>query len=239
MAKVPQKPAEIFTEIIASFKKALGDEVQSIALYGSGASEEYRPGKSDLNFLVIVTERGMANIARFHGEVKGWQKKGVAIPLIMTRSFLEKVRDVYPVEFLTMRRHHVQVFGEDVLQSLAIDRDSLVLQVKREIKGKIINLQQGYIGSQGDWKALRELIISSFIAFLSLFQAILHFQNKEIPTGRRQTIHDACMIMGVNEDVFLKCLEVKEEGGKHKDIEVLFKKYMEEAEKINYFVDRL
>jgi len=239
MAKVPQKPADIFAEIIASFKKALGDEVQSIALYGSGASEEYRPGKSDLNFLVIVTEGGMTNLARLHEEVKGWQKKGVAIPQIMTRSFLEKASGVYPIEFLTMRRHHIQVFGDDVLQSLAIDRESLMLQVKREIKGKIIHLHQGYVGSQGEWKAMQELITISLIAFLSLFQAILHLHDKEIPDGRHQTIREACMVMGLNEDIFLKCLAVKEEGGKHKDIGELFKKYVDEAEKIDHFVDHL
>ena len=239
MAKVPQKPEDIFAEIIASFKKALGDEVQSIVLYGSGASEEYRPGKSDLNFLVIVAEGDVANLARLHGEVKGWQKRGVAIPQVMTRTFLEKAKDVYPIEFLTMCRHHVQVFGEDVLQSLTIDRECLKLQVKREIKGKIIHLCEGYIGSQGEGKALQELITISFIAFLSLFQAILYLHDREIPGGRRQTIHEACLIMGLNEDIFLKCLAVKEEGGKHKDIGELFKKYVEEAEKIDCFVDHL
>ena len=36
-----------------------------------------------------------------------------------------------------------------------------------------------------------------------------------------------------------ECLAVKEEGGKHKDIGELFKKYVDEAEKIDHFVDHL
>jgi hypothetical protein len=57
MAKIPKTPEEIFPEITADFQKIFGEDLVSIILYGSGAGGDYVPGKSDLNFLITLTDR--------------------------------------------------------------------------------------------------------------------------------------------------------------------------------------
>ena len=94
MAKIPNKPEEIFPEILQQLREAFREDLNSVTLYGSGASREYVPGKSDFNFLVIVTEEGMKNLGRLHALMKGWTKKRIAIPLVMTKSFLVSALDV-------------------------------------------------------------------------------------------------------------------------------------------------
>ena len=59
MSKIPEKPEEIFSEITGDYRKLFGEELISIILYGSGAGEDYIPGKSDLNFLITLTDRGI------------------------------------------------------------------------------------------------------------------------------------------------------------------------------------
>ena len=59
MARIPKKPEEIFPEITGDSRKIFGEELISIILYGSGAGEDYIPGKSDLNFLITLTDRGI------------------------------------------------------------------------------------------------------------------------------------------------------------------------------------
>ena len=58
MAKIPKKPEEIFPEITGDYQKIFGEDLISIILYGSGAGEDYVPGKSDLNFLITLTDQG-------------------------------------------------------------------------------------------------------------------------------------------------------------------------------------
>jgi hypothetical protein len=241
MAKIPKKPEEIFPEITEQLKAVFGADLKSLCLYGSGASGEYVPGKSDLNFLVVVTDEGMKKLRRLHDVVGGWKKRGVTTPLVMTKAFLNNALDVYPIEFLTMKEHHVRVYGDDVLSTLAFDCPCLRLQVEREIKGKLIHLQQGYLESEGQAKKLRDLIKVSLVAFLSLFTAILYLKGKPIPTGRRQVIKNACELAGIDGDVFIRCLEVKEDAVKYdlKEMVPLFDQYLGEIEKFDDFVDQL
>ena len=239
MAKIPKKPEEIFPEIMEQLKSAFGVELKSVFLYGSGASGGYVPGKSDLNFLVIVTDEGMKNLRRLHNVVGGWKKRGVATPLIMTKAFLDNALDVYPIEFLTMKEHHVRVYGEEVLSRLSFDRTCLRLQLEREIKGKLIHLRQGYLESEGQAKKLRDLINISLVAFLSLFTAILYLKEKSVPPERHQLIHDACELSGIDGGVFSRCLDIKEEAVKVdlKEMGPLFDQYLGEIEKFDHFID--
>ena len=61
MAKKPQDPKEIFQEIITDYKKAFGDDLVSIVLYGSAAGQDYRPGKSDINFMIVLSNLYFTN----------------------------------------------------------------------------------------------------------------------------------------------------------------------------------
>jgi predicted nucleotidyltransferase len=241
MAKIPKKPEEIFPEITDQLKAVFGVDLKSIFLYGSGASGGYVPGKSDLNFLVVVTDEGMKSLKQLHDVVGGWKKRGVTTPLVMTKVFLDNALDVYPIEFLTMKEHHVRVHGDDVLSTLFFDRICLRLQVEREIKGKLIHLRQGYLESEGQAKSLRDLIKVSLVAFLSLFTAILYLKAKPIPPERHQLIHDACELAGIDGAVFARCLDIKEEAVKYdmKEMVPLFDQYLGEIVKLDHFVDQL
>lgn len=240
MTKIPRKPEEIFPEITAQLKSAFGEDLKSLFLYGSGASGAYVPGNSDLNFLVIVTDEGMKNLSQLHDVVGGWKKRGVTTPLVMTKVFLENALDVYPIEFLTMKEHHVRVYGDDVLSTLSFDRTCLRLQVEREIKGKLVHLRQGYLESEGQAKHLRNLIKISLVAFLSLFTAILYLKGKPVPSERHQLIREASELAGMDGGVFAHCLDIKEEAVKHnlKEMGPLFDQYLLEIEKFDHYVDQ-
>jgi len=241
MARIVKKPEDIFPEITRQFQGVFGKDLQSMVLYGSGASAAYAPGQSDLNFLVIIAEEGMRNLKRLHDLIGGWQKRRITPPLIMSKAFLANALDVYPIEFLTMQAQHVSVYGDDPLSALTFDRTCMRLQLEREIKGKLLHLRQGYLDSEGQAKKLRNLIKISFVAFLSLFAAILYLKGKSIPSARHALIRDACALTGIDGDVFIRCLEIKEETSKHdsKMVVSLFDQYLGEIVKMDCFVDRL
>ena len=62
MAKIPENPAEIFPEITNDYKNIFGNELVSIILYGSGAGSHYIPGKSAINFLIILSKDAIGNL---------------------------------------------------------------------------------------------------------------------------------------------------------------------------------
>ncbi|MFC1820651.1 hypothetical protein ACFLZG_06160, partial [Thermodesulfobacteriota bacterium] len=81
MKKTVKDPKEIFPEIMDDYKGIFGKDLISIILYGSAAGRDYRPGKSDINFMIVLSEEGIENIDRAFKIVTKWEKRKVAVPL--------------------------------------------------------------------------------------------------------------------------------------------------------------
>ena len=241
MAKAPKKPEEIFAEFTSDFQKIFGAHLISISLYGSGAREDYAPGKSDLNFLIVLSEEGIGDLKKVHAVLPKWRKRRVAIPLIMTKSFILSSLDSYPIEFLNMKRHYVPVFGEDVLKELAFNRSSLRLQAERELKGKILLLRARYLETEGKEDRIKDLIRESITAFVSIFNALLYLKGMDIPKGRSVVVRAVSGTFSVNAEAFLKCVEIKEGRGKFasSEMEEIFESYLRELVLLTDRVNRM
>ena len=116
MAGYPKRPEEIFDAFTGDVKAVFGDDLVGILLYGSAAGEEYRPGRSDLNFLIVLTEKGIDRLDEAFGMVRQWGKRRVAVPLFVTEPYVLGSLDVFPIEYLDMQRRHVCVYGRDILE---------------------------------------------------------------------------------------------------------------------------
>lgn len=241
MGKIPQRPEDIFEAFRDDMKKAFGEDLKGLILYGSGARGEYVPGRSDLNFLVILSDAGIDHLDRAFGIVSRWNGRRVAIPLFMTKSMILQSLDCYPVEFLNMQLHYVPVYGEDVLRGLAFDRSNLRLQLERELKGKLLHLRTGFLETQGKDKALARLIAVSLTAFLSLFTALLYLKGIAAPRDRRELIRETALAAGLDGSIFEKCLDIRENARNPRGAEALalFKSYLREVGKLCDIIDKM
>jgi hypothetical protein len=241
MAKIPDQPQEVFVPLTSDYLKVFGSELVSLIVYGSAAAGSYVKGKSDINLLVVLTDAGKNRLDVAFDTVKYWKKRKVATPLVMTKEFIETSLDSYPIEFLNMKNSHILVYGENVLANLAFQPADLRLQIEREIKGKIILLTQGYLETEGSARALRQLIGRSITAFISIFNALLFLKQGKAPQTRRETIQEACNLFSLDAAVFELCSDIKEgkDNLSGKEISNIFKKYLQEVEKIGNIVDGL
>ena len=241
MAKAPKTPQEVFPEIIADLKGAYGEGLQSVILYGSGARGGYVPGKSDINLLIVLAADTAGDLEKIQPAIPRWRKRAVATPLFMTKTFIVASLDVYPIEFLNMKRHYLVVHGEDVLRDLAFDRDSVRRQCERELKGKLLLLRTGFLETADRAQDLKRLMAGSITAFLSIFAALLDLKGREIPGGRRELVTAVAEAYGFSADPFLACIDLRE-GKKDlslRDLKTVFQTYTGEIGRLIAAVDRL
>jgi predicted nucleotidyltransferase len=241
MAKEPKTPQEVFPEVVGDLKGVYGDALQSVILYGSGARGDYVAGKSDINFLVVLAEDAADDLEKLLPLIPKWNKRAVATPVIMTKALIASSVDVYPVEFLNMKRHYEVAFGEDVLKGLVFERRTLRPQCERELKGKLLLLRTGFLETAGRAEELQRLLAASITAFLSVFNALLHMQGKEAPRGRREIVKAVSELYGIEPEPFLQCIDLRE-GKKDVPLAALkgtFRSYTAQIEKLIADVDRL
>ncbi|MDO9516196.1 MAG: nucleotidyltransferase domain-containing protein [Syntrophales bacterium] len=240
MARI-EKPEEIFPDITGAYGDIYGDGLISVILYGSAAGGDYRPGKSDLNFLIVLSEEAIDHLDRALETVSRWRKKGVATPLFMTKSYIASSLDSYPLEFLNMQKGHLLVYGEDVLKDISFEPEHLRLQCEREIKGKLLLLRERFLETEGKARRVQELIAESITAFISIFGGLLYLKGTEIPSSRREIVEALARELPVDVDVFMRCLDVKEGNKKvaSSEIQDVFMAYLVEVRRLWGFVDEL
>ena len=241
MGKIPDKPQDIFVPLTEDYKKVFGNDLVSLIIYGSAASGFYVKGKSDINLLVILTPEASHRLEDLLDTVKQWNNRRVAVPWVMTKEFIEKSLDCYPIEFLNMQNSHITIYGEDVLEKIKFRPEDLRLQIEKELKGKLILLREGYLETQGSSRELKKLISRSLMAFVSIFKALIYLKQGSAPQKRRDTIRELARHFTFDADVFLTCVDIKEGADKLSGEEIagVFKKYLREVENICNMVDAL
>ena len=239
MAKYPERPEEIFEEISADYKQLFNDDLVSIILYGSAAGGDYRPGKSDLNFLIVLTDSGIDNLDKAFSVVERWRKRMVAVPIFVTEDYVTTSLDVFPIEYLDMKRRHIKVFGRDMLEGLEFDPEHVRLQCEREVKGKLLLLREGYLDTGGKARGLKELIKRSIPAFTAIFEALLYLKGIDIPAGKSEILGKSCEALNLNGAVFEALIAVRNGESKTSEehLRSLFKDYLLEVRKLANIVD--
>jgi len=241
MAKIPKIPSEIFGEFSDDMKSIYETDLISIILYGSAARGDYVRGKSDINFLVILTEAGIKSIDRTFDLLKKWRKRAVATPLFLTPEYIKGSLDSFPLEFWDMQKFHQIVYGEDLLRGLEIRRSDLRLQCEREVKGKLLHLRQNFLNSERRAERLHMLLVHSVPSFLTIFNALLFLKNETTQNSRRDIFLQTAKVFDLNREVFEKIVRLRYEKLKLKRDELLTltRAFIEEIRKLSQRVDQL
>jgi len=221
------------------YHKVFGNRLISVTLYGSATTQEYVPKKSDLNFLIVLSEEGIEQLHLVYSLVAKWQKKNVKTPLFLTKAYIESSLDTFPIEFLNIQRSYRLIFGEDLLKGLCFKKAFMRLQCEKELKGKLLLLRERYVETGGKAKALRGLISNSISGFTFIFRGLLYLLDKKIPATKYETVNMIAREFQLDEELFLALWQVKEGSLKPstKEIDVLFQKYLKEIRSLVITID--
>ena len=238
MFKVPET---ILKEYSQEMQTIYGDNLVSVVLYGSSVSDEYDPKKSDLNFLIVLKDSSITELKKAKKAIEKWQKKKVAVPLVLDQEYIKSSLDTFPIEFLNMVRQYHMVYGEDILFSLKFEKEDIRLQCERELKGKSLRLRQSYLEAKKLRRDLGLVIHDSLTAFVAIFKALLYLKGKEIPADRAGVVAATCEDFGLNAETFEKLMQVRKGELKLKDeeMESLFEDYARQIRSLSDKVDKI
>ncbi len=225
--------------LVDDYHKVFGKELISVVLYGSAVTSEYVPKKSNLNFLIVLSEGGIEQLNLAHGLVAKWRRKKVSTPLFLTKSYIKSSLDTFPIEFLNIKRNYLLKFGEDILEELSPKKDFVRLQCERELKGKLLLLRERYVETGGKPKVLRNLISASVPTFIFVFNGLIYLLDKEVPATKQETVKLLAKELDLNEGLFLSLLQIREGTLKPsaKDMDDIFQNYAKEIRRLALLMD--
>jgi len=219
----------------------LGDNLQSITVVGSGLTEDFKPGKSDINTVLVLERQTLAALNAIASLARGMRKIRISPPLLMTLSYIEQSRDVFGVEFLDFQLTHQTILGDDPFAALTFDKKDVRLQCERELKAMLIRLRQGYIASAANKKLVRDVLVSTAKGLTPLLRAMLWLKDTGRPAGAEPTFNKAAGKFSINTDSLVTAGKWQYEKLHigETNIETAFESVYTTVEKLALIVDNL
>jgi len=217
------------------------ENIVSIILYGSATGEDYIPGRSDINLLIVVKDIDFDHLRAIIPIVLKGIKKRIPPPLIVRPPYIERSVDVFPIEFLEMRDTRVVIYGEDLLANVEPTREQLRLECEEKIKGQLLTIRSAYIENGNSPKTLRNLLIRSFAAIIPVLRQLLRLKGLQPPASRDAVINKVAEQFNIiDADTFIKLLQLRR-GISFTSMELigLFESYHRELEKLADIADSI
>ncbi len=168
-------------ELVSQLRKSYGDALQAVVLYGSGATGEYIPKRSDYNVLVLVRELSLPTLRNAAAVTRAWSEGGNPPPLTMTGAEWRSSADVFPMEYADILERHRVLFGEPPFDGIAVRARDLRLQLEYQSMAKLLQLRQGVLAAGGEAVRQRDLMAASVSTFMVLFRALLRLAGAVPP----------------------------------------------------------
>jgi len=234
-------PEKKMNEFVDRMRKAAGEKLESIILYGSAANGEFHPDFSNVNLLCVFRETSFATLSTVAPVVEWWTRHKHPAPLLLTREEIETSSDVFSIEFLDMQERHRALFGEDVLAHLNVPMQFHRAQLEYELREKTILLRERVLLSGGNKKLLWELLLGSVSAFSTLFRHALIALGHPVPTSKRETMHVLAAAIQFDPSAFLQVLDIREKKIDRKQLDVMdvFSRYLAAVQQVTTAVDRM
>ena len=229
--------SRVVDPFLAEVDRVLGSGYSAV-LYGSAAREDFIPGRSDLNLMLVLDQLDPQILRSLARPFTTWRKGSHQPPLILSRSEWERASDAFPIEITDMRLSYQVLRGPDPVQSMRVDRADLRKALEREFRGKLLRLRQGYSTHAPDPRALGTLALQSAATILVLLRGLLSLIGKPVSPDPNQLASAAATAIGFDAEHLLPVVRHRADrewrcGAPE------FEKYMEAVEQAARFLDQL
>jgi hypothetical protein len=239
--RLPEDVCKKFVPYVQDLQKIHGENLLSVFIYGSATGVNYQRDISDVNSGFVFQTLDFSVFEKSLKVVSTGLKQKISAPLFLTKRDIHSSRDVFPIEFLDMKEHHVLLYGEDVLSSLEIHTDHLRLFCEQEIKGKLIRLQQAYLEVGLNAQKMAVLLKDSLNSLFPIFRNFLRLKNHNPPIEKVEIIAKLSREFALDQQTLLKVYHYG--GGEKKwasaQADVLFANYLEQVHRLAIQIDQI
>jgi len=239
--KTVKNPENLFPMIIDDLKSVLDNKLLSVVLYGSIMRNEFDYVKSDINLLIIISDTEVAILDKIQPIIKKYKNKGLTNPLILSKDYIEKSTDTFPLEFIDIKSAYKVLYGEDIISNLEINPHYIRLECEREIKSKLLSLNHSILYISENHQLTREKSERSFTKLSAIFRGLLFIKNIEAPIGKNDCILEGVENYKLDKTIFNEFIDIHNTKKKLKKSEwhILFDRYITEIEKLSEMIDEM
>lgn len=182
---------------------------QAILVYGSAARGEFLPGYSNVNLLILLEQVTQPVLQAWAGLGKTWDSEKIIAPLLLTQEDLRQSSDVFPLEFLNIRDHHVLLQGTDPFPDLPVNAARLLFQCEQELRGNLLRIRQRYVEGWARVEAVQALLPLSLTALIPCLRGVYRLLDRPSVTKSDAVLRELNVALNLDPTVFLEVWQMK------------------------------
>lgn len=221
-------------------KEILKDDLLCFAVYGSYASGEiYKT--SDFNTIIILKQLNKEVLIKIVKPIKNWCGNKNPIPVIFTLETLKSSTDVFPLEFLEIKKHHKIMVGQDLISKINVNIKNLRLEIERELKSIHLNLIRAFINTEVKAKDMKLILAKSISSTVALMKGILILMKIKCDNYRKSDIVEKLADkLKLNKLLFFDILNLKNDLNSIPDNKIndIYFEYLEQLNKLILYADK-
>src|SRR5258706_7975438 len=182
-AAAPRRRSGQTERLVSALRGLFRERLRSIVAYGpqiDDAAPAADPHAA-LSCLALVTSLTVADLEACAARAHGWQREGIATPLLLPEDEFRRSLDAFPLEYAEILRAHDVLFGASPFEGVTIERADLRRACEAQIKSHLVHLREGFIEAGGTPRAIPELGTAPPPAFGALLRNIPRLNG---PTAR-------------------------------------------------------
>lgn len=220
--------------LVADLRRIFADRLRSVVAYGSKLE---RGGDGPLSSLALVDSVGIDDLEACAARATGWERHGLATPLILPEQEFRRSLDAFPLEYGEIIRAHERVYGDDPFANATIAREDLRRACEAQVKSHLVHLREGFIEAGGRPQAVASLVTASAPAFASLLRHVAHLCGC-VSQGRAEAAREGARTAGLPEGIVRDILALEQPAAiPMSDGARLFPDYLAAVEQLTRFVD--
>jgi hypothetical protein len=225
-------------QLAADLRRVFGTRFHSLVAYALAASSD---PDVPLHTLALVERVTFEDLAACVPLADGWQRRGLAVPLLLGRDEFRRSLDVFAIEYGAIIADHLIVDGANPFEGAEVADADLRRACERQAKSHLIHLREGFLESGNHARAIARLVAGSAPAFRTLLVNIASLDDGGGGTAAGASAEDLAGFaeerLGVPAPL-VKDVLASPASGTIVDPTALLARYIEAAERIWLHVDR-
>jgi hypothetical protein len=238
-ATTPEPVAQLLQELDTIFGKRL----QSASIYGGNGEAEALTGGSHgaaddhIHTLVVVESIEPADLRACANLAKSWNRRGLAVPLLMPGSELARSLDAFPLELGEILASRHLVFGADVLARLQVDPADARRACEVQARSHLLHLREGFVQAAAHPRELASIVQASARPFRLLLVSMARLEGVAVEDASRFAHHFDSTV-GVAPGVVRQVLAAGgSKGISATDAQDLYPAYIQALERLVHYID--
>lgn len=187
-ARLPEEVVKSLAMLKDQLRSSAGDQLRALVAYGAVARGEYRPGRDEINLLVVLRDTSADTLRKLAGPLMAARRSAGVQPYLVGSEELSRLADVFPIKELDIKRYHEVIHGEDPLSDVVVKDEHLRLRVEQQLRNHLVRFRLDYLAAAGEPDDLEALLRRSAPVLRVELEALLLASGEEVERGDRAAI---------------------------------------------------